>query len=78
LREASSDGRTIVVKPQQTLWGISQAYLGQVDSNTIGAILRMNAEVANPDHIEVGQRLRLPDPVGSPAMQPATVENKIN
>lgn len=76
MRETSPDARTIIVKPQQTLWGISQAYLGQVDSNTLGAIIRMNAGVANPDHIEVGQRLRLPDSVGLPATKPATNEKQ--
>jgi LysM repeat protein len=74
VQETSPDARTIVVKPQQTLSGISQAYLGQADRNTIGAIVRMNPKVANPNHIEVGQHLRLPDSFGSPATQPATSE----
>jgi general secretion pathway protein A len=75
-RETSSDVRTIVVKPQQTLSGISQAFLGQSNRNTIGAIVRINPKIANPDHIEVGQRLRLPDSVGAPATQPATSEKQ--
>jgi type II secretory pathway predicted ATPase ExeA/LysM repeat protein len=66
---AAGNVRTIVVQPNDTLWGLSQKYLGNSPGGDFGQISRMN-NLTNPNHIEVGQRLVLPVPtkdiVGAP------------
>ncbi len=51
---------TVVVKPLDTLWQISQRYLGRAEPQTFKAISQMNPELKDLDHIEVGQHIRLP------------------
>jgi nucleoid-associated protein YgaU len=57
----SADGAvlTVVVQPGQSISELCLRYLGQGDVKTLKAISDLN-KLANPNHIEVGQRLLLP------------------
>ncbi len=52
---------TVVVKPQETLSQLSLQYLGQAEPKNFQQISDLNG-LANPNHIEAGQRLILPLP----------------
>ena len=52
--------QTVQVEPQQTLRGISLRYLGVYNPRVLNQILELNPRLNDPNHIEVGQRLRLP------------------
>jgi len=52
--------QTVQVEPQQTLRGISLRYLGAYNPRVLNQILELNPRLTDPNHIEVGQRLRLP------------------
>ncbi len=53
----------IVVQPDQTLSGISVRQVGSYDPKLAEQIQELNPDIKNPDHIEVGQRIRLPRPL---------------
>ncbi len=50
----------VVVEPNQALWRISRDNIGRSEPSIIKQILQLNPFIVNPDHIEVGQRIRLP------------------
>ena len=52
----------ITVKPSQTLEDIAVQYLGGFDLKRLHQIQALNPKLTDPDHIEVGQKLRLPGP----------------
>jgi type II secretory pathway predicted ATPase ExeA len=56
----------VVVEPNQSLWTISRRYFGSSDPSVIKQIWQLNTSIANPNHIEVGQRIRLPRIRGTP------------
>ena len=50
----------ITVEPEQRLQDISVQYLGSYDSRRLHQIQALNPKLTNPNHIETGQRIRLP------------------
>jgi general secretion pathway protein A len=67
---------TVVVRPQDTLWQISQRYLGQAEPETFKAISQMNPELKDLDHIEVGQHIRLPRSANAADAQAGAQQNQ--
>jgi type II secretory pathway predicted ATPase ExeA len=53
----------ITVEPDQRLEEIAHHYLGGYDLSRLRQIQELNPKLKNPDHIETGQRLRLPPPL---------------
>jgi len=51
---------TVTVGREDTLRHLSLEYLGRFDAETLAATLALNPEIADPDHIETGQRIRFP------------------
>jgi nucleoid-associated protein YgaU len=51
---------TIAVKAGNTLTSIIRQVYGRYDEAILGALLRDNPEIQNPDFIKVGQVIRLP------------------
>lgn len=70
--------KTVVVGPNQTLAGISMLYLGEYNPAVLAKLRELNPGLRDPDHIVVGQQIRLPVPAtdgnghGQPAEKPAT------
>lgn len=64
VRATTHPDRTIVVEPAQTLAQISRRYVGRYDSRLIAEIQALNPEMTDPNHLEVGQRIRLPQMPG--------------
>jgi hypothetical protein len=62
----------IKVEPDQRLQDISVKYLGGYDLQRLHQIQTLNPKLTDPDHIEVGQRLRLPGPPPVPVASGAT------
>ena len=59
----SSKPIEITVEPEQRLGEIAEQYLGGYDPQRLRQIQALNPRLRNPDHIEAGQKLRLPVPV---------------
>ncbi|HKV03885.1 MAG TPA: AAA family ATPase [Candidatus Acidoferrales bacterium] len=51
---------TVVVEKGATLRHLSLLYLDRFDLSTLLEICSLNPAISNPDHIETGQRLRMP------------------
>jgi len=62
----------ITVKPGQSLRDIAVQYLGGFDLQCLHQIQALNPALTNPDHIETGQKIRLPERPGAPAANSAT------
>lgn len=60
----------ITVEPNQTLHDLAMQYLGGLDLKRLHEIQALNPRLTDPDHIEVGQKIRLP------ASPPASMANK--
>ena len=56
----------ITVEPDQTLQDVSKQYLGGYDMQRLHQIQALNPKLKDPDHIEVGQKIRLPGPPSGP------------
>ena len=52
----------ITVQPHQKLEDISMQYLGGYDLQRLHQIQALNPKLIDPDHIEIGQKIRLPGP----------------
>jgi nucleoid-associated protein YgaU len=52
----------ITVEPHQRLKDISAQYLGGYDQQRLHQIQALNPRLTDPDHIETGQKIRLPGP----------------
>ncbi len=52
----------ITVEPHQKLKDISAQYLGGYDLHRLHQIQALNPRLTDPDHIEIGQKIRLPGP----------------
>ena len=50
----------ILVEKDDTLRQLSLRYLGRFDLDALIQICTLNPEITNPDHIEAGQRIRIP------------------
>jgi len=50
----------VVVGPNQTLAGISMLYLGEYNPAVLARLRTLNPGLRDPDHIVVGQQIRLP------------------
>lgn len=66
----------ITVERDQRLQDLAVQYLGGFDLKRLHEIQRLNPRLTNPDHIEVGQKIRFPGPppvsLTSDATQPAS------
>jgi len=56
----------ITVEPGQRLRDISVKYLGTFDPRHLSRIRALNPKLTNPNHIESGQKIRLPGPLTAP------------
>ncbi|MGC2399895.1 MAG: LysM peptidoglycan-binding domain-containing protein, partial [Acidobacteriaceae bacterium] len=57
----ATDGvKTVTVQPGETLFAICLATFGRCDSELLQNLRRLNSGLVNPDHIEVGQSIRIP------------------
>ena len=59
---ANSESVAVTVKPNQTLRDICVQHWGNFDSQRLHQVEALNPWMADPDHIEAGQKLRLPGP----------------
>jgi general secretion pathway protein A len=59
-RENSTSYYAYVVQPQDTLRDLCVATLGRYDKVVLLQIRNLNPELKNPDHLDVGQKIRLP------------------
>ena len=62
----------ITVEPDQKLQDISVQYLGGYDLQRLHRIQALNPKLTKPDHIEVGQKIRLPGLPLVPVLKSAT------
>jgi hypothetical protein len=49
-----------VVQPKDTLRNLCVSTLGSYDEVVLSQIQKLNPELRNPDHLDVGQKIRLP------------------
>jgi general secretion pathway protein A len=61
----SADSIVVTVAPKQTLHEISTQYLGGFDVQRFQQIRALNPDLDDPDHLQAGQRIRLPRGGGS-------------
>lgn len=52
--------KVVVVGPNQTLAGICMLYLGEYNPAVLAKLRALNPDLRDPDHIVVGQQIRLP------------------
>ena len=62
--EVKTEVKMVVVGPNQTLAGISMLYLGEYNPAVLAKLRALNPGLRDPDHIVVGQQIRLPVVVG--------------
>ena len=62
----------ITVQPHQKLEEISMQYLGGYDLERLHQIQALNPKLVDPDHIEIGQKIRLPGPPPAPLTKDTT------
>lgn len=51
---------TVTFKPNETLWGLVKRVYGSYDPMIFQKVRDANPRIRNPDHVEIGQRIRLP------------------
>ena len=56
---------TVIVRPQQSLKDLSLLYAGHFDTDLLEEIRTLNPGLKDPDHLEVGQLIRIPLPPGT-------------
>jgi len=49
-----------VVQPKDTLRNLCVSTLGRYNKDVLSEIQKLNPELTNPDHLEVGREIRLP------------------
>jgi type II secretory pathway predicted ATPase ExeA len=59
-RSDSSNFVTHVVRPNETIWNLCVSSLGRYDQAALAELRKLNPELIDLDHIEVGQQIRLP------------------
>jgi general secretion pathway protein A len=52
--------RTVTVRPGETLFAICLATFGSCDAELLQNLRKLNSGLSDPDHIEVGQEIRIP------------------
>ncbi len=57
----------VTVQPDQKLWDVCMQHLGNFDLQLLHQVEALNPKLTDPDHIDEGQKLRLPR---TPAEQP--------
>jgi len=62
----------ITVEPNQTLRKIARQYLGGADFKRLQQIQDLNPNLIDPNHIEPGQRIKLPEPLATPVAENVT------
>ncbi len=72
--EASSNAAPfeVIVGPNQTLQDLSVKYLGDFDLKRLHQIRALNPKLIDPDHILLGQKIRLPGPPAAPVVADTT------
>ncbi len=78
-RDPRLDPITVVVRPNDTLSGLCQHYLGWFDDNLAREIYRLNPDIESPYKLRIGQQIRLPragrpptrNPIASPPRRKA-------
>jgi len=68
----------ITAEPNQTLHDICLRYLGVWDVKRLHEIQALNPNLTDLDHIEAGQKIRLPAPEPAPMGQPSTAPAHLN
>jgi nucleoid-associated protein YgaU len=63
----------ITVQPHQRLGDIAVQYLGSADLQSLRQIQALNPMLIDPNHIEPGQKIRLPDPPAATVSQNAAL-----
>ena len=59
-KPAAPEHELVVVAPHQTLTDISKLYLGEYNAAVLAKLRELNPGLGDPDHLEVGQQIRLP------------------
>jgi nucleoid-associated protein YgaU len=59
-REDLLSSYAYVVQPRDTLRDLCVSILGRYDEAVLSQIQKLNPELRNPDHLDVGQKIRLP------------------
>jgi len=59
-KPAAPEHELVVVAPHQTLTDISKLYLGEYNAAILAKLRELNPGLGDPDHLEVGQQIRLP------------------
>jgi hypothetical protein len=58
--ESSIKSFSYVIQPKDTLRDLCMSVLGRYDSAVLSEIRELNPDLKNPDHLDVGQEIRLP------------------
>lgn len=58
--EGSHDFFTYVVKPQDTLRDLCMSTMGRYDNVVLTKVQKLNPQLRNPNHLEVGQEIHFP------------------
>jgi hypothetical protein len=56
----SSSSFTYVVQPHDTLRSLCMRFMGRYDDSVLTEIWKLNQDLTDPNHLEVGQQVRLP------------------
>jgi len=59
-KQAAPERELVVVAPHQTLTDISKLHLGEYNAAVLAKLRELNPGLGDPDHLEVGQQIRLP------------------
>ena len=59
-KPAAPEHELVVVAPHQTLTDISKLYLGEYNAAVLAKLRELNPGLGDPNHLEVGQQIRLP------------------
>ena len=63
-KPAAPEQELVVVGPHQTLTEISKLYLGEYNAAVLAKLRELNPGLGDPNHLEVGQQIRLPVAAG--------------
>ena len=58
----AGDSKIVIILPNETLYQISVKNFGKYDEATLAIVRALNPWLDNPDHIEAGQKIRVPGP----------------
>jgi len=61
---AAPENELVVVGPHQTLTEISRLHLGEYNAAVLAKLRELNPRLGDPNHLEVGQQIRLPGAAG--------------